>query len=280
MKKYSSLNFRLFFGRAKYALLAILLLVGCTPAVAPGPDIDTANTSSILQAEQSLQNYYSALLERDYRSAASLFSSKVGIGRSELLRMWEDMDADGWRLLSYEVTDKKVFDENRIVFWVDIQQDSLEPAQLSTINVLHFERGEWLVANAALEMFDLDIKEKRQNQLAIDGGLIIQYVVGYEVVLFLSNHNDQAIAWGVEGETCARLFWDDYQVDATCQSPSLIIAPGQTGVAVKSVFMLDAFEHPELPKEMEILQFGLDAKVTDSPDEPWGYQFDLKTITY
>ncbi|MFZ5884696.1 MAG: hypothetical protein ACOYYI_13035 [Chloroflexota bacterium] len=262
--------------RRRFVFLSLLIsfiLFGCRPQKTPSPIAEPTFTASpTLQAEQILHEYCSALQARDYEKAASLFSTKVGITRSELIRLWKDNDAKGWRMVSCEVTNKKIFDENRVVFWVNIKQEGLEPAEYSTVNVLHFERGMWLVGNATLDKFGLNVRPKTQSQLAVFPSVMLRLVSGIEIWVNLTNDNDQAVLWGAEGKTCGKLFWEDFALDAPCPSPVLRIEPGQTH-NIPLIFSLDAFTRLDLPTQLEVLLFRLETNTTAS----WNYRFDLVT---
>lgn len=267
-------------GNGLVSIVIAVLLVGCiSQEMPPATAQSTPTYHPILTAENTLREYCAALQAKEYEKAALLFSTKVGIAKSELIRLWKDNDARGWKLNSCEVTDRKVFDENRIVFWVDIRQDGLEPAQYTAINVLHFEQNTWLVGNATLDKPNLNVRPKTRNQLTAFPGVMLRLVSGIEVWINLTNNNDRAVLWGVEGETCGRLFWRDFALDSSCPSPAIRIEPGQT-LDLPLTFSIDAFTRSKLPTGLEVSWFSLDANTTNTSVTPigtWNYRFDLIT---
>ncbi len=277
---FPSSRFKTRTGNGLVILLIVSLFVGCISQRTLPAIVDSTSTPSLtLKAEQVLHEYCTALQAKDYEKAALLFSTKVGITRSELIRLWKENDAKGWKMNSCEVIDRKIFDENRIVFWVNIRQDGLEPAQYATIHVLHLEEGAWLVGNATLEKFNLNVRPKTRNQLTFLPGVMLRSVSGIEIWVNLINDNDQAVLWGAEGETCGKLFWEDFALDAPCPSPALRIESGQT-LDLPLIFSVNAFTRPDLPTRLEVSLFRLEANMTNTlvtPIDTWIYRFDLTT---
>lgn len=255
-------------------LMFVVLVVGCTPQEPPFPTvIPTTALSPDIQAEQTLYTYYSALKSRDYDLAASLFYSESGIGKSDLIRLWNDNDASGWRIIGFEIVDSQHFDENRIIYFIQIKQDGLEPQQYSTINVLHFDGNQWLVSNALLDKIELNLRPKTQNQITIIPGILLRSVSGIEIWINITNNSNQSVIWGDNGKTCARLFGDNFTSNFPCLPSGVVIEPGQAR-DVQLIFAVNALEYPNLPKELEISLL----RLFENSHDTWGVRFELETV--
>ncbi|MEZ0395674.1 MAG: hypothetical protein ABWK53_04480 [Anaerolineales bacterium] len=265
------------------AILTLLLIVGCQPNIplVDEEEIETpiATPATIQEARQVLEAYYTALTNRDYTTAAALFTTKVGINRSELLQIWEDNDNQGWRLTGYEITDQQQYDETRIVFRVRLTQQGGEPSQFDTINVLHLEEGNWFVGDATLNKIAVQGRPHSRNEVTVVVGVFFRYVEGYALWINIRNDSPNAVIWGTEGEICGRLFFAAYTVQSSCSSPRQILPGEETNVSL--IFFDDVLSRPvdDLPANLEVSMFLWDTNsdgIPDSDAQAWSYAIEME----
>ncbi len=179
-------------------LVLALTVSGCQPGTPLIVEADTPTVTLpiIRQAQQVLDEYYTALVNRDYTKAAYLFTTTIGITRSELIQIWEDNDDKGWRLTGYEITNQTQYDEKRIVFWVRVTQEGGEPSQYNTINVVHLEDGGWFVGDLTLDKNAIQGRPRSKNDVTVVVGVLFRYVEGYAVWFNVNNDSANTIIWG------------------------------------------------------------------------------------
>jgi hypothetical protein len=263
------------------AILTLLLIVGCQPNNPATDKIETptATLSKIQEARQVLDDYYTALTNRDYTTAAALFTTKVGINRSDLLQIWKDNDNQGWRLTGYEIANQQQYDETRIMFWVRLTQEGGAPSQLDTINVLHLEEDDWFVGDSTLDKIAVQDRPHSKNDVTVFAGVFFRYVEGYALWFNIKNDSSNAVIWGREGEICGTLFFATFTVQSLCSSPTHI-PPGEEA-NVNLIFFDDVPSRPidDLPTNLEISMFQWDANVDGIPDsdtQTWSYDIEMK----
>jgi hypothetical protein len=273
MKVAESINF---------LLVSTIIVGGCQPNISATTEIDTptATLSNIQQAEQVPDEYYTALINRDYTKTASLFTTMVGINRSDLIQLWEDNNNQGWRLTGYEIANQQQFNEKQIVFCLKATQEGMGPYQFAAINVLHLEETGWFVGDSTLDEFALLGRPQTYNQVTVFPGGVLRCVPGYEVRLDVKNDSLYSIIWGAEGETCGKLFFGSDVVQAICSTPSSRINAGEEA-NVGVIFLVDVLSRPvdDLPTDLDISVFQWDPDNNGIPDpasDPWTYHFDLK----
>lgn len=259
------------------SLLLTLSEIGCQPtSQVPSRTPEASPAAHLLssQAEQALQEYYSALQSKSYEKAAGLFSTKVGPSRSELIEMWKANDRKGWKVIRYEIIRWQPFDERRIVFWVDVEQEGIAPTQYQAIHVLHLEGNTWYVGNATLERLALQVRPKTQNGLTILLGGMLRTISGIEIWVNMANNSQETIVWGMAGYLCGKLLWQDGVTELTCPESHLVIETGQT-LNIPLVFTENAFARlpVDRPVAIEIGQFYFPLGYDSTP---WSYHFDLK----
>jgi len=263
------------------AILSLLLIVGCQPTIPATIEVDTptATLSRMQQAKQVLDDYYTALIARDYEKAVALFTTQGGINRSELKRLWEDNDSQGWRLTGFEVTRQQRYDDTRIVFWVRVTQEGGEPSQFDTINVLHLEEIGWFVGDSTLKKIAIQDRPHSKNNITILAGVFFRYVNGYALWFNIKNESPDALTWGRGGEICGTLFFATYTVQSLCASPAQVL-PGEEANA-NLIFFDDVLSRPvdDLPANLEISMFAWDINhdgIPDSDSQPWSYSFEMR----
>ncbi len=263
------------------AAFVIGMLVGCQPSIPTITEVrtPTATLSEIQAARQILDDYYTALIHRNYETAAALYTSRIGINRSDLLQLWEDNDHQGWRLIGYEITDQQPYGETRIVFWVRLTQEGSGPSQFDTINVLHLEDSGWRVGNSTLDKIAIQDRPHSNNNVTVLAGVFFRYVDGYAIWFHIENGSSNAVIWGREGEGCGRLSFAAFTVQSSCSSPIQIL-PGQEA-NLSLVFLDDVLSRPpdEFPARLEISMFLWDADhdgLADSQAQAWSYQLELQ----
>jgi hypothetical protein len=262
-------------------LLLFLLNAGCQPQTPASVEIatPTATLSQLQEARLVLDNYYTALINRDYAEAAALFTTRVGIDRENLLRIWEDRDSQGWRLTGYEITRQQQYDNARIVFWVTLTQEGDEPPRFDTINVLHLEEAGWFVGNAMLDKIAIQDRPHFQDGVTVVTGVFLRYVEGYAFWFNIQNERPETLIWGREGEICGTLLFAAYTVQSPCSTSTPIHSGEEANVSL--FFSDDVLSRPvnDLPTNLQISSFFWDVDLDGSPDpemQPWSFQVELR----
>ena len=259
-------------------LLTNLLFSGCSPYPSPASPTPVISTTSPIptptatteqEAKKALSEYYVALQEQDYSEAASMLSLSAGMDRNAIKNLWEDMDAQGWRIVQSHISEGRVYDEIRVVFKVAITQTGLDPGTYETTNVMRFEYDEWRFSGSVLDKLALNATPKAINQLTVFPGLVLQEADKITVWINLNNESNSPIFWGDNDAVCGTLFIDDKAIDALCAHSGMELSHSQI-VNEPLEFKVNAFTYSVLPTHLEVLNFR-----NNTNGDLWSYRFEL-----
>ncbi len=223
----------------------------------PPPPVPISTPSPVVDAARSaLVSYYQALVQGDYFQAAELLDPEAGLEPQAFRPLWEQMAAQGWRIVDFQVGEARIYDPERVIFPVTYTQegDAAEagPPGTSTVFVV-MHRGEdgiWRFAGGILERRPLFGGPVTRMGLSVQPH---QWTVGpasSEVTVRLSNGSDGTIVWPADGGECARLrLADGQELQAACPRPPESISPGEQ-VDIPLSFPADALgrARPPIPR--------------------------------
>jgi len=199
-----------------------------------------------------------------------MLSISAGMDRSAIKNLWEDMDAQGWRIVQYNISDSRVYDEIRVVFEVAVTQTGLDPGIYEATNVMRFEYGGWYFSGSVLDKLALNATPKSINQITVFPGLALQEVDKITIWINISNESNSPIFWGETGTDCGTLFIGEKAIDAACTHQSLKLSPSQTANEPLE-FEIDAFSYSSLPTDLKVLNFRENLN-----GDSWSYRFELR----
>jgi len=261
------------FGMFLGAMSFLITLIACQPAppVNPTPIRESTESKAVALARQTLQDYYAFLQAGEFEQAAELLLPLTGFDRRALAEAARQASLNGWRIEAVQFKEEFIFDPERVIFRVSVQQQGAQPETYEMYQVVHLLDGKSWISSGVLGEYTLTTSPVTHQRMSLVPLTLHHGVDYYQIWLLAQNDSAGSVRWS-NLEPCAILTVENEQINAECTDSAMVIEAGTQATLVMR-FPLPEGTYPRraLPTILKVNGFS-----SDSFQDEWSYQFSLK----
>ncbi|MEN4011321.1 MAG: hypothetical protein ROW48_04760 [Bellilinea sp.] len=251
-------------------LLSISSACQSLPPPVPTPQVKPTESDIVAFARQALLDYYTLLQQGEYDQAVAQLLPLSGYDRQVLTEAARQASQSGWQIEEVQIRDAILFDPQRVIFRIAVQQKGpqIEPAEF--YQVVHLVEEKALISSGVLGEYSLTsspVTKQAVNLVPISLHHGVDY---YQIWLLAQNNSPAEVVWG-KAEPCAVLKLEGDSITAECPVSALVIESGEQAT-LSLVFRLPEGSYPchAFPTLLNLEGFS-----SDSHGRDWRYQFRL-----
>lgn len=254
-------------------LLFLFTIAACRPAPPVAPTLlpEVTESQAVAIARQALQDYYAFMQAGEFEQAAAMLLPLSGFDRRALAEDARQAYQNGWRIEAVQFREEFLFDPQRVIFRVTVQQEGSQPETYEMYQVVHLLGGQALISSGVLGEYNL-ITQPIAHQLVRIVPLTLHHGVNYyRLWLLVINESVETVSWG-SLEPCATLTVENEMINAECPAAAVVIeVGGQAALELNFPLPEGTYPRSALPDLLRLNGFS-----AASVPEGWSYQFKLR----